>query len=51
MDAITSGQMQFCMYGQTVVLNSGDMVQVPKNTVHNAKVVGNKDVTFFDSTR
>ncbi|XP_005112365.1 uncharacterized protein LOC101863317 [Aplysia californica] len=51
MDAITSGRFQMGMYGQTLVMEPGDILEVPKNTVHNAKVVGSEDVTFFDSTK
>ncbi|XP_046549817.1 uncharacterized protein LOC124259679 isoform X2 [Haliotis rubra] len=50
-DSITSGQFQFTMYGQTVILEPGDMIDVPANTVHNACVVGSKSVVFFDATK
>ena len=50
-DSIVTGRFQFSMYGETVVLEPGDMVEVPKNTVHNAKVVGNESVVFFDATK
>ena len=50
-DSIVSGQFQFSMYGQTIILKPGDMVEVPKNTVHNAKVVGHESVIFFDATK
>ncbi|KAK3587282.1 hypothetical protein CHS0354_034435 [Potamilus streckersoni] len=50
-DSILSGRFQFGMYGQSVVLEPGDMIQVPKNTVHNAKVVGSQPVIFFDATK
>ena len=51
MDAITTGRFQMQMFGQTVVLVPGDILEVPKDTVHNARVVGNDDVTFFDSSK
>lgn len=50
-DSIVTGQFQFSMFGETVVLQPGDMVEVPKNTVHNARVVGTKSVIFFDATK
>ncbi|KAL8599970.1 hypothetical protein ACOMHN_038969 [Nucella lapillus] len=50
-DAILMGKFEFGMYGQTVILEPGDMVEVPQNAVHNAKVVGNENVVFFDSTK
>ena len=49
-DSIITGRFQFTMFGETVVLKPGDMVDVPKNTVHNARVVGNENVVFFDAT-
>ena len=51
MDAITSGKFQMEIYGKTYILEPGDMIEIPKNTVHNAKVVGTENVTFFDSTK
>ena len=39
------------MYGKTVILDPGDTIEVPKNTVHSAEVVGTENVTFFDSTK
>jgi len=50
-DSIVTGRFQFTMFGETIVMEPGDMIEVPKNTVHNAKVVGNKTVTFFDATK
>ncbi|XP_076452774.1 uncharacterized protein LOC143288306 isoform X2 [Babylonia areolata] len=49
-DAILTGRFEFGMYGQTVVLEPGDMVEVPSNTVHNARVLGTEQVVFFDAT-
>ncbi|KAH3777506.1 hypothetical protein DPMN_178953 [Dreissena polymorpha] len=50
-DSILMGKFQFSMYGETVVMQPGDMIEVPKNTVHSAKVVGNETVTFFDASQ
>lgn len=50
-DAILKGSMKFCMYGQTVVLGPGDMIQVPGNTIHNAIVLGREFLVFYDATR
>lgn len=50
-DAILTGQMELVMYGQKVTLQPGDMVLIPKNTIHNARVVGNKPVIFYDSSK
>ncbi|PAA46925.1 hypothetical protein BOX15_Mlig020256g1, partial [Macrostomum lignano] len=51
MDAIVSGRFLFRMFGEEVVLEPGDRVLVPKDTVHYAEVVGSQDVVFFDSTK
>lgn len=51
MDAITCGQFFVSMHGESVVMKPGDIVEVPKQVVHNAHVVGSDSVTFFDSTK
>jgi len=50
-DSILTGRFRFAMHGQTIVMEPGDMVEVPKNTVHNASVVGKENVVFFDATK
>ena len=50
-DAIVTGRFRFTMFGETVILKAGDMLEVPKGVVHSASVVGNEDVVFFDSTK
>ncbi|ELU13707.1 hypothetical protein CAPTEDRAFT_98448 [Capitella teleta] len=50
-DAIATGKFLFRMLGKEVVLLPGDMIEVPKGMIHNAAVVGNEDVVFFDSTK
>lgn len=50
-DSIFSGRFKFCMYGDEAILEAGDMVLVPANTVHNASVVGDEDVVFFDGEK
>lgn len=49
-DAIITGEFQFTIYGKTIVLLPGDTVEVPKGTVHNAKVVGKESVVFIDAS-
>uniref|UniRef100_A0A2C9LJ95 Cupin type-2 domain-containing protein n=1 Tax=Biomphalaria glabrata TaxID=6526 RepID=A0A2C9LJ95_BIOGL len=51
LDAITSGKFLLSMHGQDVIMEPGDIVEVPKNVVHNAHVIGSEDVTFFDSVK
>lgn len=50
-DALLSGRFKVCMYGQTIELEPGDIVDIPKHTVHNAGVIGSETVTFYDSTK
>lgn len=50
-DALLSGRFKVCMYGQTMELEPGDIVDIPKHTVHNAGVIGSETVTFYDSTK
>ena len=50
-DALLSGHFKVCMYGQTIELELGDIVNIPKHTVHNAGVIGSETVTFYDSTK
>lgn len=50
-NTILKGKMKFSMYGQTVILGPGDMIQVPKDTMHNAGVMGNDFLVLYDSTR
>lgn len=50
-DSIVSGQFRFAMCGQEVILQPGDMIVVPAGTVHNASVVGDESVVFFDASK
>lgn len=50
-DSIVSGQFRFAMCGQEVILQPGDMIVVPAGTVHNASVVGDESVIFFDASK
>jgi Uncharacterized conserved protein, contains double-stranded beta-helix domain len=50
-DSIASGRFLFGMDGEEVILQPGEMIEVPANKVHYARVVGDEDVIFFDSTK
>jgi len=50
-DSIIAGQFRFAMQGKEVILQPGDMIEVPAGVVHNASVVGNQSVVFFDATK
>ena len=50
-DSILSGQFRFAMLGKEVILQPGDMIEVPAGVVHNASVIGSASVVFFDATK
>jgi quercetin dioxygenase-like cupin family protein len=41
---VISGQVEWTVGGETHVLNAGDAVHIPPNTVHSVKVVGDKEM-------
>jgi quercetin dioxygenase-like cupin family protein len=50
-DAVVSGRLMVRMYGEKVILQPGDVVDVPRDTVHSAAVEGIEPVLFIDSTK
>nr|VZI34049.1 unnamed protein product [Spirometra erinaceieuropaei] len=50
-DVVVSGELEFTMFGETVVLKDGDTLVVPKGVPHSARVVGSRPVEFFDATK
>lgn len=50
-DAILEGQFRFAMFGKEVILQPGDIVEVPRGVVHNATVVSSQPAVFFDTTK
>lgn len=50
-DSIIAGQFRFAMKGREVILQPGDMIEVPAGVVHNASVIGSESVVFFDATK
>ena len=51
LDAVLSGRFRMGMDGQEVVLEAGDVLAVPKGTVHSAEVVGREPVVSLDAVR
>jgi quercetin dioxygenase-like cupin family protein len=41
---VISGQVEWTVGGETHVLNAGDAVHIPQNTVHKVRVVGGKEM-------
>lgn len=50
-DAVVSGRFRMTMGGESVVLEAGDRLEVPRGTVHAAEVVGSEPVVSLDATR
>lgn len=50
-DGVLSGRFEIGIYGQKFLLEAGDYIEVPKNTVHNARVVGDEEVRSVDAAR
>lgn len=51
MDAVLSGRFRMIVEGREVILQAGDMLAVPRGTVHSAEVVGDESVVSLDATR
>jgi quercetin dioxygenase-like cupin family protein len=50
-DAVLSGRFRMVLEGREVVLEAGDLVAVPRGTLHSAEVVGSEPVVSLDATR
>ncbi|HHH46838.1 MAG TPA: cupin domain-containing protein [Thiotrichales bacterium] len=50
-DAVLSGRFEMEMEGRRVVLEAGDMLEVPAGVVHAARVVGEEPVVSLDAVR
>lgn len=50
-DGVLSGRFRMTMGEQSVVLEAGDCLYVPKGAVHSAEVVGDEAVVSLDATR
>jgi quercetin dioxygenase-like cupin family protein len=50
-DAVLSGRFRMTMGGQSVVLEAGDCLYVPRGAVHSAEVVGNESVVSLDAVK
>ncbi len=50
-DAVVSGRFRMTTKEGSVVLGAGDLLPVPRGTMHSAEVVGDKPVVSLDATR
>lgn len=50
-DAVLSGQFRMTMAGQSVVLEAGDTLVVPRGVGHSAEVIGDEPVVSLDAVK
>jgi quercetin dioxygenase-like cupin family protein len=50
-DAVLAGRFRIRMGGQTVILEAGDAVHVPRGAEHSAEVVGEETVVSLDAVK
>ena len=50
-DGVLAGRFQMMMHGQSVILEAGDMLVVPRGVMHRAEVVGDDPVLSLDAVR
>jgi quercetin dioxygenase-like cupin family protein len=50
-DAVVSGRFRLTLEGESVVLEAGDSIEVPRGAVHSAEVVGDEPVVSLDAVR
>jgi quercetin dioxygenase-like cupin family protein len=48
-DGVLAGRFRMTMEGETVVLEAGDCLAVPRGTPHEAEVVGDETVVSLDA--
>lgn len=50
-DAVVSGQLKVGVFGKEVVLNPGDIIDIPEGIDHDAAVVGNQPVVLLEASK
>lgn len=50
-DAVLAGRFRMEMKGNSVILEAGDCLVVPKGTMHSAEVVGTEAVVSLDAVK
>ncbi|NIR61622.1 MAG: cupin domain-containing protein [Gammaproteobacteria bacterium] len=50
-DAVLEGRFRLEMHGESVVLEAGDCLAVPRGAVHTAEVVGDEPVVSLDAVK
>ncbi|MBF0266191.1 MAG: cupin domain-containing protein [Gammaproteobacteria bacterium] len=47
-DGVLPGHFKMTLYGDSIILQAGDMLVVPKGVEHSAEVIGNESVVSLD---
>ena len=50
-DAVLSGHFKMTLQGQSIILEAGDCVEVPKGVKHSAEVIGTQAVISLDAVK
>jgi quercetin dioxygenase-like cupin family protein len=50
-DGVLSGHFRMEMQGKTLILEAGDLLEVPRGVLHSAEVVGNEPVISLDAIK
>lgn len=50
-DGVLSGQFMMRIEGDSVILEAGDTLQVPRGTMHSAEVIGHEPVISLDAVK
>ena len=51
MDAVVSGRFKMVMGGKQFIVEAGDILAVPRGTVHSAEVIGDEPVVSLDGVK
>ncbi|MDH4228256.1 MAG: cupin domain-containing protein [Nitrospirota bacterium] len=51
LDGVLSGRLRLTMGGHSVVLEAGDLLEIPAGVEHSAAVVGTEEVVSLDGVR
>ena len=50
-DSVLSGRFRMTVLGERAVLEAGDCLAIPGDTVHSAEVIGDEPVVSLDATK
>ncbi len=50
-DAVVSGRFRLVVRGHMKMLTAGDWIEIPRDTIHNAAVIGDEPVVSLDAVK